>query len=182
MATLYVCVDESGRQDSGQCYTVAGCWFVSERRAIDTLDGTKDKLMETMFEGGPNELKGSKAGPDTLNTGVDYLRNVVYEDESIEQSSLPWSMSYPVGFSLVAFTPDTITETISDYIDRLDRPRVIQSFALNAVLKPLVHPEQVCLDGSISDVRVLLDSTTWDQPASDYARSCGEHQSRTRNA
>lgn len=173
MATLYVCVDESGRQDDGQCYAVAGCWFVSSRRPINTLDRTKDSLIQTMFGTGASvsELKGSKVDADTLNTGIDYLRKAIYEESSIEQSSLPWSMSYPVGFSLVAFTPETIAETISDYVDKLDRPRVVQSFALDAVLKPLVHPEQVHLDQSIDAVRVLLDSTTWEQPATDYART-----------
>jgi|GEM_PF-2219936 hypothetical protein len=79
-------------------------------------------------------------------------------------------MNIPVGFSIVAFTPDTITPTISKYVDRLNRPRVVQSFALDAVLKPLVHCEQVRLGESIDAVRVLLDSTTWEQPANDYAR------------
>jgi len=173
MATLYVCVDESGRLDDGRCYSVAGCWFVSNRRPVDVLDRTKDSLIQTMFDDGSgvSELKGSKASTDALNAGVDYLRNAVYEDSSIERSSLPWSMTIPVGFSLVAFTPEMITETVADYVDRLDRPRVVQSFALDAVLKPLFHPEQVSLDRSIDTVRILLDSTTWQQPANDYART-----------
>lgn len=173
MATLYVCVDESGLHTDGQCYAVAGCWFVSQRRPVDTLDRTKDSLIRVMLgaESNASELKGSKASTDALNTGISSLRGMVYDDGSIEQSTLPWSMSYPVGFSLVAFTPATITETISGYVDRLDRPRVIQSFALDAVLKPLVHPEQVHLGQSIDAVRVLLDSTTWEQPANDYART-----------
>jgi hypothetical protein len=78
-------------------------------------------------------------------------------------------MSIPVGFSLVAFTPETISETVADYVDDLDLPRIVQSFALDAVLKPLVHPEQLQIGESIDAVTVLLDSTTWKQPASDYA-------------
>lgn len=173
MVTLYVCVDESGRADEGSCYSVAGCWFVSKRRPGNALDRTKDKLVSTMFgdASGVGELKGSKAKSDDLNDGISYLRSVVYDDDSIEQSLTPWSMSMPVGFSIVAFTPNTITETVSGYVDRLNRPRVIQSFALNAILKPLVHPEQLNVDPPIDAVRVLLDSTTWDQPANDYACS-----------
>ena len=173
MTTLYVCVDESGQQGRGSCYSVAGCWFVSERRPTDTLDRTKDKLIQAMFEDGNSvsELKGSKASTDALNTGISYLREVVYDDSSIERSHLPWSMSIPVGFSLVAFTPETISETVADYVDDLDLPRIVQSFALDAVLKPLVHPEQLQIGESIDAVTVLLDSTTWKQPASDYARN-----------
>ncbi|QKY20369.1 hypothetical protein B4589_008240 [Halolamina sp. CBA1230] len=59
---------------------------------------------------------------------------------------------------------------MADYVDDLDLPRVVQSFALDAVLKPLVHPEQVHIDESIDTISVLLDSTTWKQPASDYVR------------
>lgn len=171
VTTLYVCIDESGQQGHGSCYSVAGCWFVSERRPTDTLDRTKDKLSQAMFEDGVSELKGSKASTDALNTGISYLRDVVYDDSSIERSRLPWSMSIPVGFSLVAFTPETVSETVADYVDDLNLPRVVQSFALDAVLKPLVHPEQVHIDDSIDTVAVLLDSTTWEQPASDYARN-----------
>lgn len=171
MATLYVCVDESGRPNDGSCYSVAGCWFVSEARPVDTLDRTKDKLVGTMFGEASNvgELKGSKASTDALNDGISYLRSAVYEDGSVEQSSTPWAMNIPVGFSVVAFTPERITETVSGYVNELDRPRVVQSFALDAVLKPLVHPEQVYLDAPIDAVQVLLDSTTWKQPANDYA-------------
>lgn len=173
MATLYVCVDESGRQDDGQCYSVAGCWFVSDAQPRNALDRTKDKLIEVMFgdASGVSELKGSKASTDALNQGISYLRKVVYDDPSVDQSLIPWSMSIPVGFTVVAFTPDTITETISRYVDRLDRPRVVQSFALDAILKPLVHPEQLRLGQSIDTVCVLLDSTTWKQPANDYSRT-----------
>jgi len=179
MVTLYVCVDESGRQDVGKCYTVAGCWFVSERPPGDTLDRTKDELIDVMFgdSSSVGELKGSKSNIGALNSGISYLREAVYEDSSIERSSLPWSMSIPVGFSLVAFTPEAITETVSKYVDRLDRPRVVQSFALDAVLKPLVHPEQVRLDQSVDRVRVLLDSTTWEQPANDYAQASVQNTS-----
>lgn len=172
MATLYVCVDESGRHVSGRCYSVAGCWFVSEVRPTNALDRTKDKLIGAMFDNasGVSELKGSKASTDALNEGISYLRDVVYQDGSIENLNIPWSMSIPVGFSVVAFTPDTITESISKYIDELNRPKVVQSFALDAVLKPLVHPQQVHLDQAIDAVQVLLDSTTWEQPANDYSR------------
>jgi|GEM_PF-2171603 hypothetical protein len=91
MATLYVCVDESGRQDEGNCYSVAACWFVSERRPLDALDSTKDKLIRTMFgtQSGVSELKGSKANTDAVNAGIGSLRKIVYDDSSLEQRSSP---------------------------------------------------------------------------------------------
>lgn len=179
VTTLYVCVDESGQQGRGSCYSVAGCWFVSERRPTDTLDRTKDKLIQAMFEDGNSvsELKGSKASTGALNTGISYLREAAYDDSSIERSRLPWSMNIPVGFSLVAFTPETISEAVADYVDGLDLSRVVQSFALDAVLKPLVHPEQVHIDKSIDAISVLLDSTTWKQPVNDYARTAVQETS-----
>jgi len=173
MTTLYICVDESGRHSDGVCYSVAGCWFLSERRPADALDRTKDKLIGTMFGDGSGigELKGSKASPAELNTGVSYLRKIIYNDESIKQERLPWSLSIPLGISVVAFSPDVATSTISKYVDELDRPRVVQAFALNAILKPLVHPEQVALGPAVDEVRVALDSTTWEQPAEDYPQA-----------
>lgn len=173
MTTLYVCVDESGRQNDGRCYSVAGCWFLSNTRPTDALDRTKDKLIGTMFgdNSGVGELKGSKADPASLNDGISYLRQVIHEDTSIEQESFPWSLSIPIGISVVAFSPDIVLSTISKYVDELDRPRVIQAFALNAVLKPLIHPEQVLLERAIDNVRIVLDSTTWQQPAKDYPQT-----------
>lgn len=173
MTTLYICVDESGRHHDGRCYSVAGCWFLSDRRPTDALDRTKDKLIGTMFgdSSGVSELKGSKVEPSRLNDGVSYLRSIVYEDDSIQQEALPWSLSIPLGISVVAFTPDDAISTISKYVDKLDRPRVVQAFALNAILKPLIHPKQVRLDPTVDDVRIVLDSKTWEQPAEDYPQT-----------
>jgi len=120
---------------------------------------------------GVSKLKGSKAEPSDLNDGISYLRNIVYNDDSIQQERLPWSLSIPLGISVVAFSPDIAISSISKYVDKLDRPRVVQAFALNAVLKPLIHPKQVQLDSAVDNVQVVLDSTTWEQPAKDYPQA-----------
>lgn len=168
--TLYICIDESGLHARGDCYTVAGCWHVSERtNPNDVLTPTKDRAIKTIsaHNKGPrsiSEIKGASLHPTTLNDVVQWLRNGIYEDHSILTSHTVWSLNIPLGFTFCSLNPDLAVASIAHMASENNTPQLIQLFSLNSVIAPLFHQETVDIRGCDSIV-VILDDTTWKNTA-----------------
>ncbi|WP_135827526.1 DUF3800 domain-containing protein [Halorussus halobius] len=173
MTTLYICVDESGRKATDDCYTVAGCWFLSEwSNPHDVLMATKDRLLDTVqsikgYERQPSEIKSAKLDPDTLGTVVDRLQSEVYDDDSLvtAENNLPWTMSFPVGFTIAPLHGRVCRTVLDDHLSRLSAFEAMQVMGLSSVLAPLTNRRALLDDESYDGIRVLLDATTWENAA-----------------
>jgi len=173
MTTLYICVDESGRKAMDECYTVAGCWFLSERTdPHNVLMATKDGLLDTVrrvkgYEKQPPEIKSAKLDPETLGTLVATLKSDVYDDESLvtAKNRLPWEMSFPVGFTIVPLHGGICRTALDDQLRRLSAFEAIQVMGLSSVLAPLSNRRPLLADETYDEIQVLLDATTWENAA-----------------
>lgn len=82
MAILYICIDESGNHSHDDCYTVAGCWCISEQRNQQTvLAPSKDKLLTQLKEmkqlrRQPSELKGTSIHPNQIESLLDSFQSI----------------------------------------------------------------------------------------------------------
>lgn len=177
METLYICIDESGVPSSGNCFTVAGCWFGSDRdRPQDILVSTSQKLLSKAatlesLSSPPSELKGKDYDSSTLGRLISHLKQLMYEDDSIRCPSRAWSMSYPLGFTVTMVQPDISAVTVDGLTNNeLAIPEIMKRLALNTVLTPLFSAGLV--DTSSYDrVRVLLDATVWKRAANEFQRA-----------
>lgn len=173
MTTLYIYVDESGRKAQDSCYTVAGCWCLSEwSNPHNVLMETKDKLLNVVqqvknYEKQPSEIKSSKLDPNTLGTLVDSLTSEVYKDSSLvtAKSRLPWQMSFPVGFTIVPFHGGVCREVLDDQLRRLAGFEAMQAMGLSSILAPLSDRQALLTSSAYDEIRVLLDATTWENAA-----------------
>lgn len=177
METLYICIDESGVPSSGDCFTVAGCWFGSDRdRPQDILVSTSQKLLSKAatlksLSSPPSELKGKDYDSPTLGRLINQLKQIMYEDDSIRCPSRAWSMSYPLGFTVTMVQPDISATTIDGLANtELAIPEIMKRLALNTVLTPLFLSGLVDLS-SYDRVRVLLDAAVWKRAANEFERA-----------
>lgn len=168
---LHVCVDESGRKSQDSCYTVAGCWFVSEySNPQNALMGTKDSLLTTVQQitnsrTQPSEIKSAKLQPPTLGAVVSDLRKQMFEDESLVTGRLPWSMQTPVCFTIATFHGDVCRDVLADQTSRLKPFEVMQVMGLSSILTPLSDRRALLDQNAFDSVRVLLDAKTWENAA-----------------
>lgn len=180
MTILYICIDESGNHTRDSCYAIAGCWHLSSRtNPTNILTPTKDKLLSVIENhqqttGQPAELKGAAIHPDTLNDMISFFKEVVYDDDTINQSRWPWSMGIPLGFTVHSLNARLAADAIGDLVGPLDATETVQTVALTTVLNPLF--DSTYLDMSLFDeVRVLLDAKTWKNPAQRIREHIDEH-------
>lgn len=168
MTNLYVFVDESGEPNTDRCYAVAGCWVISERsNPNDILMPTKDCLIATIEgnEYGRNsisELKGASTPPPVLDSLFSYLRNGIYDDSTICQSRLPWSVSNPVRYTLHNVDSDARTDAIGNLVGSQQAGEALKT--LTSVLSPLRHELRI-ETSEIDEVCVYLDAEVWQNPA-----------------
>lgn len=170
MTTLYVCVDESGNRDQHTCFAVSGCWFVSPRsNPQNVLGSTKDRLLTEFVSGPaggqPGELKGASLHPRTLDDVIAYLRRAVYDDPSLEQDVLPWQLSLPVVYTVTTMSSGLFLAALEDHVGRLDAFELMQITALSSVLHPFYRGGVLLDDRAFSEIRVLFDSSTWENAA-----------------
>ncbi len=168
---LYVFVDESGTHHRGECYTVAGCWCVSERTNPEAvLSATKDRLIGHANEMRPQagqmgELKGAALKPTEVSALVANLQDVCFDDTTITLSPVPWSSGWPIRFSVFDLNPDIAKPVVTDVTgNELQAPQTIQGLALTAVLNPVFFAERV--ESELVDrIHVVLDATVWKRSA-----------------
>lgn len=147
--TLYICIDESGLPSRGDCYIVAGYWFVSERtNPNDILTPTKDRAIEvikTHTEGKDaiSEIKGASLHPVVLNDTTQWLRNNIYSDDTILTSHTVWKMNIPLGFTFCSLNPILAIDSITHIAGKTAAPQLVQTLSLNSVLTPLFHQASV---------------------------------------
>lgn len=177
MKTLYICIDESGIPGSGDCFTVAGCWFGSDRdRPQDILVSTSQKLLSKAatvesLSSPPAELKGKDYDSSTLGRLIDQLQQLMYDDDSIRCPSRAWAMSDPIGFTVTMVQPDINAATLEGLANtELAVPEITKRIALNSVLTPLFSSGLVTLS-SYDRVRVILDSEVWRRTADEFERA-----------
>jgi len=167
MTVLYICIDESGNHSRDNCYAIAGCWHVSPRpNPQNVLASTKDKLLSRLqdlknLRKQPGELKGASIEPDEMSVLMSEFKGIMYEEDSIRQSRLPWRMSFPVGFTLTSMNGQLFRSAVADYNGKLEELELLQIGAVSSVLDPVFHESGLDLD-AIDEVRVLFDATTWD--------------------
>lgn len=176
MTVLYIAVDESGLPSQGDCYVVVGCWYVSERHdPTSPLADLKDDLLRfvgTKQRGGtPDELKGGKMKPGTINGVVDRIESWMWQLDTVETANLPWDSSYPLGFSRVAYHAEAARRTIERTgVASLEAPNTLKEIALNSILTPLYYEHQL-QTRHVDDSCVVLDGNPWVRPAD----RLGEH-------
>ena len=169
--TLYVFVDESGNENRGDYYSVAGCWCVSsERNFTAVLDPTVQRLTDvaeaTLHDPSPvTELKGASLPTDVINAVFDSFETVTYDDSTVPHTAVPWAPAYPVRFSTTTINPAIGSTAIADIVGtELDAPKTLKLVLLISVLDPLFRSE--LLDPSVFDeVQIILDATVWKNPA-----------------
>ncbi|MFH5800436.1 DUF3800 domain-containing protein [Haladaptatus sp. CMAA 1911] len=166
MRSLYVGIDESGNHSQDDCYVVAGCWYVSDRtEPQNVLAATKDKLLNSLREmtdaqKQKKELKEASMHPEQIEALLGEFQGHIYEDNSIVQNRLPWSMSYPAGFTVHTMESGLFRSAFSDYNGRFSELELMQISAVSSVLNPVFQDGIMELDG-IDRIRVFFDATTW---------------------
>lgn len=160
---LYIFIDESGNPASGSYYTLAGSWCVStETNAGHVLSATKNKCLACLQSGIP-ELKGSKLAPETLDLLHSSLSNFAHEDQSIESQGPRWTARQPIRHTLYNVTPAVAHEVAYDLANiEHGRTELLKTMALIGVLDPIFYGSRV---GDFSEIRVVLDSNTWQNAA-----------------
>lgn len=170
MTVLYVAVDESGLPSQGDCYVVVGCWYVSERHdSASPLSDLKDDLLTFVgtkqWGGTPDELKGGKMGPETINGVVGRIEDWMWQLDTVETGDVPWSGSHPLGFSWVTYHAEAARRTIERTgIARLEAPNALKEIALNSLLTPLYYEHRL-RTSRVDESRVVLDGDPWVTPA-----------------
>lgn len=171
MTTLYVFIDESGNENRGDYYSVAGCWCVSsERNFTAVLDPTVQRLMDvaesTLHDSSPiAELKGASLPTDVITAVFESFETISYDDSTVPHTAVPWEPAYPVRFSTATINPTIGRTAIADIVGtEVDAPKALKLLLLISVLDPLFRSE--LLDPSLfDDVRIILDATVWQNPA-----------------
>lgn len=170
MTCLYVFVDESGEPNTDRCYSVAGCWVVSERPdPNDILMPTKDRLIATV-EGSEygrdsiSELKGAATPPSVLDSLFTYLRTGIHDDSTIRQSRFPWQVSKPIRYTLHDVNSEAGTDAIANLVGPQQAGETLKTLALASILTPLRHERRIKTD-QFDEVKVYLDAQVWQNPA-----------------
>lgn len=180
MTTLYISIDESGKEINDVCYAVVGCWFASDREDPEqagkpTRTKTQHFVQEVLPNGPPSidELQGSDM-PDAVDDAVNSVFNSAYDDETISQSHSVWptSNSQPLVFSRSIQFPPLTEPTVGQYISG-NTSHALKTIALVSALSPLFDTHQVFLDNCDS-IRILLDATPWTTPASRVEQQLNE--------
>jgi hypothetical protein len=180
MDTLYISIDESGKEISDECYAVVGCWFVSDRENPEQAGKpTRTKtqhFVQEVLSNGPSaldELRGSDM-PGAVDDAINSVFNSAYDDETILQSHSVWptSNSQPLMFSRSIQFPPLTEPTIGQYIGG-NISHALKTIALVSVLSPLFDAYQVFLNNCDS-IRVLLDATPWTTPANRVEQQLNE--------
>jgi hypothetical protein len=160
---LYVFVDESGNPASGNYYVLAGSWCISRcQRAEDVLEATKNRCLSSVGKG-ISELKGSKLPPNELDVLHASLREYVYDDVSVETQISSWAGSQPLRHTLYSCTPDLAHRTMLDIAGvQHRRTELLKTMSLITILDPIFYND-TSIVSSFPEVRVVLDSSTWQQ-------------------
>lgn len=171
-SSIYIFIDESGSASTDDVYAVAGCWTVSPEQnpeqILKPLRSNVQKFLTEYVEDAPNtisELKGAQL-THVLSDAVDAIDDYMWEDESVDGSHNYWDTSFPLRFTLCIFENKMLRRTLSADISEHSIATAIKTIGLNAVLSPL-HSKSIREDGCRS-IQVILDATTWDQPAQRY--------------
>lgn len=169
--SLYIFVDESGLPSQGELYAVAACWCVSystvEWRVLKPTVDRLTHIAEDLYHGSGQfgELKGARLGPDILDSLMPNLGDLSFEDKTLETSTVPWDLTYPVRFTSVRFHTDLALEVLGGALNaQPDGPEALQTLGLISILDPLLHEGMVSRRG-YSRVKIILDSETWIGPA-----------------
>lgn len=168
--TLHVFIDESGSHTQGKCYSVAGCWCLSDRSDPGSvLSPTKNKLSEitdaTLQDSNPvSELKGNSLPNHVIDSLLSSLISCAYEDKTIA-SPWPWTEDLPLRYSVKEVNPDVANHIVGDALgSRLDAPEMLQTIILTSVLNPMLHMEEID-SANIDNMKVILDAEIWQNPA-----------------
>lgn len=169
--TLYIYIDESGNPSDGSYYVVAAAWCISGRNdPTEVLRPTVDRLIaiaESQLEQSRDipEIKSSKLPTEVINTTGGSLNSVEYDDQTVEHTSLPWQISYPIRFSIHSTNPEIGTGVLSDLFGNFDKSVfAIKTLSLGTVLNPLFQ-EGIVDNSFIDDVKVILDANPWQRPS-----------------
>lgn len=169
--TLYVFIDESGLHARGECYSVAGCWCLSDRSDPGSvLSPTKNKLSEivdaTLHNWDPvSELKGSSLPHHVTDSLLASLKDHAYNDKTITRP-WPWTKDLPIRYSVKETNPDVANHIVGDALgSTLEAPEMIQTIILTSVLNPMFHIENKTDVVDIDNMKVVLDSDIWKNSA-----------------
>lgn len=165
---LFIFVDESGRHSSGEYYTVAACWCISENKPQHILDNaraaTASHICDVCGFDEIGELKGTKLPNDQLGNFLETFKSFVYNDGTVADPPYPWSKDYPIRCTYHEFNPELGKRVLSDYVSKADAPEVLQKLALTVILRPLTHAEELNLE-RIRDIYLIPDAKVWHSPA-----------------
>lgn len=111
-----------------------------------------------------SEIKGASLRSAMINDTAQWLRDNIYDDNTILTSHTVWKMNIPLGFTFCSLNPTLAIDSIIYIAGKTDAPQLVQTLSLNSVLTPLFHQATVDLE-SCDSVAVLLDASTWKRSA-----------------
>jgi hypothetical protein len=173
---LYIFVDESGNPSSGEYYTVAGCWCLSERPDIDAiLSPTKNRLaatVEQQFTDAPvSELKGVDLPAGLINQLMSAVETHLYNDSTLVTSPVPWTDDVPIRYSFHNTNPDLGNEILARMFGSMAQAAEAQkALALVSVLNPLFY-QRLIDRAQISEIQIVLDAAVWQQAVTRFEMS-----------
>jgi len=157
---LYIFVDESGNPSTGNYYTLAATWCVSERNSPNrVLEPTSDKCL-TAVDAGASELKGTKLSEDELDQLHSVVETYAYSDPTIGYGGQIWDEQIPIRHTLYSTPPDVARSAIEQISSTANFTEAFQAVALTAVLDPLFHLSSSRLS-AVAEIELVLDATTW---------------------
>lgn len=162
---VYLYVDESGNHSRTDCYTVAGCWCISD---YDTptavLKPTVRRLKaDVLGSEKQGEIKGEKLDTSTLDSIFRYIPAAVTRDETLHTYNLPWGRNQPVGYTIYESDSDLGKCVSETYLGESRSGTTPQLLALISVVSPLLRmkgPDHAPIESR----HVVLDATTWERP------------------
>lgn len=121
--TLYICVDESGTEASGDYFTTASYWFVSEKPPRAALNETKVSLIDQLSDlqhipGDIPELKGKDLDSDATAHLFQNFIPTVHRNNTVENNDLPWN-GRPVQYNIHGVDAATGREALANIDQRI---------------------------------------------------------------
>lgn len=173
--SLYVAIDESGREADDDIFTTASCWYVSTQPPESALNPVRESLQGLLTDCGypasNRELKGTDLQEDQRQLFFDSIRRAIDKDSnSIKREHTLWD-GYHVGFRFSGLPAKEARATLRHPSDTISPEQTIRRTMLLEQLMPL-FTASFNLE-YISNVVILLDGTVW----ADAQRNLSENAS-----
>lgn len=170
--SLYVAVDESGREADDDVFTTASCWYVSTDPPESALNPVREAVQGLLTDLGypadNDELKGKDMIGEPREQFFRCLTSCFDKYGTVEDEFLPWD-GYEVQFRYGTLPARQARAVASHPSDTLSAEEAMRRLMLLEQLTPLFSDR---LDYEyVDDVVVLLDGESWENPRRSIRRN-----------